>query len=139
MTILKGIATGAALGTILGSIAVILYPKRQAILEAVLEQTEDLPEKARDYVDYLLNTRRENAYLNGYWVSGLAGLFLGASVALAVAPKSGRQFRTQLAKAYNDIFGKTQDIAHYFRNNAHPIRNVLRPKKKARRVIKSKH
>lgn len=139
MANLKGIATGAVLGTVLGSLAIILYPKRQEIFEAVLERTGDFPERAREYADMILNNRKNKTVVNGYLTSGLAGLFLGAGVALALAPKTGKQFRTQFAKAYNELFGKTQSVAHFFRNNSHPIHAVMRPKKKAKRVLKTRH
>lgn len=130
MASIKGILKGATFGTLLGSLAVFLYPKRREIMQAVLEHASDFSEKAKDYAeDFLGNEGRmifqRASRRNGYVTSGLAGAFIGAGIALALAPKSGRQFRNQLSKVYQTIFDRTQEVAHSFRNNTHPTRNGI--------------
>lgn len=143
MANLKGIAAGAALGTLLGSLAIAFYPKRKEILEALNNQTMDLSERAREYADMWMNRNQTENNTNGHLTSGLVGLLVGAGIALAVAPKTGKQFRTQFIRAYNELFGKTQNMVEFFRNNSHPIRHAMKTKKRttanAKRVAKTKH
>ncbi len=147
MTKLK-ILTGAAIGTLLGSLAIALYPRRQEIMDAIADQSEGLSDKARDYIDALISKgavlthlREEEEDRSVYWKSGLAGVLFGAGAALFLAPKSGKQLRSQVLRVYNDLSGRTQEVIRDFKNNGHPFHHVetIRPVKRAvKRAVKPK-
>jgi gas vesicle protein len=135
MATLKGMAAGAAIGTFLGSLAVIFYPKRREIIKAVMDQTEDLRETAKNYAHTLLNNRKGFGYRKmqnntSQIAGGLLGLAVGVGTAMLLTPKTGRQLRSQISKAYNQAFGKTQEVVRIFKNNSHPfqIKNAHRKK-----------
>src|ERR1700730_11606768 len=96
ITIFKGVILGAAVGTLLGSLAAILYPRRQEILETLKEQTSDLNEKAKEYANLLIQkgsqmTHKKRMVSNNHWKSTLAGVLLGAGVTFLLTPKTGKQ------------------------------------------------
>jgi gas vesicle protein len=142
----KKILSGAAIGTLLGSLATFLYPRRYELIEQLLENGENLnafTNKARDYGEQLFSrgrrTRRQES-LNGYLRGGLLGFAIGATTALFSTPKTGKALRGQLAKAYQGLSEKSEEVIHQFRNNSHPlsVRAVKRrkpaPKRKATRA-----
>jgi len=134
MANLKGITAGAALGTLVGSLFVFLYPKRLEIIEAVLDQTNGFADKAKEYADVMFtkgrkSSQRKMAYQNNYLRGGLAGLLLGAGAALFLTPKTGKQLRNHVTKSYNELFGRTQEVVSIFKNNAHPFQ-TRRPQQK---------
>lgn len=140
------ILTGAALGTLLGSLAIMLYPRRQEIMDAIVDQSEDISDTAKEYIGALIdkgavlvNLRREEEH-NIDWKSGVAGLLLGVGAALILAPKSGKQLRSQIQRMYSDISDRTHDVIRDFKNNGHPFgrRALVRPAKKSTRLIKEK-
>lgn len=136
---------GAALGTLLGSLAVALYPRRQEILETITDRSEEFTDKAREYADFLLKKaylREERREANLTWITGLAGLLIGAGAALFLTPKTGRQLRNQVQKKYGELSDKTQDVLDLFKNNSHPFvrSKTLHPVKKARKTLsKARH
>jgi len=78
-----------------------------------------------------------------YWKGGLVGILLGTGLAFLIAPKSGKQLRTQVARTYNDIFDKTQEVVHLFKNGTHPFQrtrasNSHAVTKKPKRMVKSR-
>jgi gas vesicle protein len=123
----KKIISGAALGTLLGSVAAFLYPKRYEILERVRHHSADigeLTEKAKKYGESLLNKGkqlnfRRIEYRNNYWKGGLIGLIVGASAGLLVAPRSGKTLRAQITRAFNDLSEKSDEVIHQFKHNSH--------------------
>lgn len=125
----KKIISGAAIGTLLGSLASFLYPRRREILEHILDNAENLnslKDKARGYGEFLLsggrNTRRRDV-LQSYIRGGLFGFAIGAATALLSTPKTGKNLRGQLAKAYRELSEKSEEVIHQFRNNSqHPLR-----------------
>lgn len=127
MTSTKKLISGAAIGTLLGSLAAFLYPKRHEIIENILDRSEDishLADKARHYGEALLNTGkqlnfRRVEYRTNYWKGGLLGLLIGAGTALLVAPKTGKTLRGQITRAYNDLSERSEGFVHHFKNNSH--------------------
>lgn len=136
MAKMKDVVRGAALGTLLGSLAVALYPKRFEIIEAVMDQTNGLGDRAKDYANLLFKEDHSQEMRNHY-LSGLAGLVLGAGMTLFLAPKSGKQLRAQVTKAYNVLSeGRTSGInqilrAYHQATRQHPVAHS-RPKKAKR-------
>jgi len=122
MTSKNKLFSGAALGSILGTMAALLYPRRHDIMEYVREHSNDvnrITDKAREYGNSLFNRGyRQKEIRNNYLKSGFVGVIIGAGAALLLAPKSGKALRGQLTKAYNDISEKSEDFVHHFKNNA---------------------
>lgn len=135
MTSSKKIISGAAIGTLLGSLTAMLYPKRREIIENLLERTEDiseLAEKAREYGEALFNkgsriSFNRSGYRNNHLGSGLIGFLLGASAAMLASSRKGRALRVQLARAYNHLSGKSEEFVHHFKNNSHHPFTMNRP------------
>ena len=127
MTTSKKIISGAALGTLLGSLAAILYPKRHEIVENLIDRTEDISnfaEKAREYGETFLNKGKQfnfrkidNRY--SFLKGGLVGFLLGASSALLATTRSGQKLRGQFTRAYNNLSEKSEEFVHHFKNNSH--------------------
>ncbi|KAF3363232.1 hypothetical protein PHSC3_000121 [Chlamydiales bacterium STE3] len=136
MVRMKNVARGVALGTLLGSIAVALYPKRFEIMEALRDQTHCAEDKAREYSNLLSNGQHTEEPLNHYLTGGLAGLLLGAGMALFLTPKSGKQLRAQVVKAYNAFSDKpAQRInemlkTHQGATESEPAPSPAKPKKR---------
>ncbi len=143
----KKIFTGALLGTLLGSLAVAIYPRRHEILDVIVDRGEDLSERARDYANMLLDKGREFTGLrvkeethHNYWKGGLAGILLGVGITALVAPKSRKHLHHQVLKMYHEIFGKTHEVIKDFKKNSHPFnfRKKTSPLKRAKRLLKAK-
>lgn len=138
----KKLIAGAALGTFLGSLAAILYPKRNRIINTLKGQPVDFGEKARQYAEVLLNKGkfplRQESRRESYLRGGILGLFLGAGTALLLAPKSGKQLRSQVSRTYNDISDKTEHVIHLFKNNSHRPFRSMGTKKKRRSLTSSR-
>jgi hypothetical protein len=138
MTSAKKIIAGAALGTLLGSLIVALYPKRNEIFDVIREQSTDYADKAKQYADLILNGKQaiarntNNSFLKG----GILGALLGAGAALLLAPKTGRQLRNQVSQAYNEISDKTEHVVDLFKNNSHNPFGARSTIKKKRRIAK---
>lgn len=119
----KKLFSGAALGSILGTMAALFYPRRRDIADYIRDHSDDinhLTNKAREYGNSLFNRgSRQREINNNYLKSGILGAFIGASAALLLAPKTGKALRGQLTKAYSDISEKSEDFVHHFKNNAH--------------------
>lgn len=132
MANLKGIVAGALVGTLMGSLAVLLYPKRREIIKVMQSHPDLIPEKIKEYAASMLNQKQNSHFIENPWKLGLLGIALGAAIGIAIAPKSGKQLRAQMSKKYNDMFDKTQEVLHTFHNNAHPVH------KSKKRVVHSK-
>lgn len=123
----KKILSGAAFGTLLGSLSAVLYARRYEILQKLDKRSSNLnhlTEKAREYGESLFNSRKKLRFqkaedLDKYWKGGLVGLLVGAGAALLVAPKSGKSLRGQLSRAYEDMSEKSEKLIHQFKNNSH--------------------
>lgn len=123
----KKVIAGAALGTLLGSLAVALFPRRYEIMEHIKNHSEDfndLPGKAREFGESLLNrgkrlSFRRVEYQDNYLKGGLIGLIIGAGAALLAAPSTGKNLRRQISHAYNDIAERSEEVIHQFKTNAH--------------------
>jgi gas vesicle protein len=117
------IFSGAALGSLLGTMAALIYPQRNGIREYINDHSDHInyyAKKARDYGNSLFNRgSRQREIRYNYLKSGLVGVILGAGAALLLAPKSGKALRGQLTKAYNDISEKSEGFVHHFKSNAH--------------------
>lgn len=142
MASINGILKGATLGTVLGSLALYLYPRRREIIEAMIDQASEFTDRARDYADDFLGESQHTG-VNGYLTSGIAGALLGAGIILALSPKTGRQFRSKLSNVYKILSNQTQDLAHVFTHNGHPRRRRhpstrLHRKRAHRRLIRAK-
>lgn len=149
----KKIASGAALGTLLGSLAAMMYPKRREIIEHVMDRAEDishLAEKAREYGEAfmgngkLFNFGHKTESKANYIKGGLIGFLIGAGAALMMAPKTGKNLRGQLARAYNDLSERSEEFVHHFKNNTHypfatprTMQNGMKVKKK-KTILKRK-
>jgi gas vesicle protein len=116
----KGLLTGAALGTLIGSVAAALYPKRKEIIKAIQDESEYLSRKAHDVADSMPRFRREPPRSNLFIAGSLFGLFVGAGAALLLAPKTGKGLRNQIARKYNEINDKTHEIIDLVQHNAEP-------------------
>jgi gas vesicle protein len=123
----KKLIAGAALGTLLGSLAAILYPRRYEIIEQIKNHSEDMggfTGKAREFGESLLNSGRRLSfrkveYRDNYLKGGLIGLIVGAAAALLAAPSTGKNLRRQLSHAYNDLAERSEEVIHQFKNNSH--------------------
>jgi gas vesicle protein len=148
MTTAKKIISGVTVGSLLGSLATLLYPRRDEIMDYMREHSDDfnnLKDIAKEYGSTLLNKRfRKSEDRSNYWKIGLAGLLVGAGTALLLAPKAGKSLRGQLSKAYNDISEKSEELIHEFKNGAHHPFSSLNiyqngiKRKKAAASLKSK-
>ena len=134
----KKIIAGAALGTLLGSLLVALYPKRDEIFDAIQDHSTDYAEKAKQFANIMLNGKQAvthnagNTFLKG----SILGALLGAGAALFLAPKTGKQLRNQVSQAYNEISDKTEHVVDLFKNNSHNPFAPHAPTKKKRRLAK---
>lgn len=120
----KGVLVGAAMGTLLGSLAIALYPNRKEILETLQEQAGTWAERAKHVADYMTKEKQTSLFSadekNGYFLKGsLLGLFVGAGTALLLAPKSGKLLRNQIIKTYGDLSTTTQDVMNALYNGEH--------------------
>ncbi|HEV8051013.1 MAG TPA: YtxH domain-containing protein [Parachlamydiaceae bacterium] len=121
------IIAGAALGTLLGSLAVVLFPRRYEIMEQIKNHSDDfndLPGKAREFGESLLNSGKRFNFRrvesrDNYWKGGLLGLIVGVGATLLAAPSSGKNLRKQLSNAYTDLSEKSEEVIHHFKNNSH--------------------
>jgi gas vesicle protein len=123
---IKTLITAAALGTIIGSLSATIYPQRKKILHSLIEQAE----QARECADILMSKGeklipRKTVYRNNYLPGGVAGVIIGAGLALLLAPKSGKQLRTQVSKAYSDLSNKTHEAMDLIKNHTTPHTNRL--------------
>lgn len=126
MTSTKKIISGAAIGTLLGSLVALAYQRRNEILERVRDHSgdfNDLKEMAKEYGGALINKGRQLNFRKmeprtNYWKSGFIGLMAGAGAALLLAPKSGKSLRGQLSRVYNDFSEKSEEVIHQFKNNS---------------------
>lgn len=123
----KKIIAGAALGTLLGSLAVALFPRRYEIMENIRNHSgdfNDLPGRAREFGESLLNSGkrlsfRRVEYRDNYLKGGLIGLIIGAGAALLAAPSSGKNLRRQISHVYDDLAERSEEVIHQFKKNAH--------------------
>jgi len=127
MASIKKIFSGAAVGTLLGSFAVLLYPRRNEIMEYLRNHSSDLnglTDKAKGYGESLLkqgkqlNFRRVE-YRTNYLTGGIIGLIVGVGTGLLLAPKTGKVLRGHISKAYSDLSVKSEEVIHKFKNGTH--------------------
>lgn len=139
----KKVIIGAAVGTVLGALAAI--NKRQDILQNLKNQAENFSDRTKeramrfleDSLDGAPFQRRSNQknFLSG----SLLGLLAGISSALMFAPKSGKNLRNQISRAYNDLFDKTHEIVNIInKNGMMPEKRMMRQRPVARRKRKPK-
>lgn len=126
MANINKILLGAAMGTVLGSLAIALFPSRRQLKRAIGAPTNFFTEKTRDAAEYLLEEaatripmlRRQNPH-KFFWSGSVFGLLAGASTALLLAPKTGKSLRQQIVKAYNNVNDKTHEVIHLMQANTH--------------------
>ena len=126
---IKNIIAGATVGTLLGSLAVLIYPEKNQILEFINKRSSNLNEltgKAKEYGESLiskgknLNFRAVETRTN-YWKGGLVGVILGIGTGLLMAPKPGKVLRNKISQACTDLSEKSEEVIHFFKNNSHPF------------------
>jgi gas vesicle protein len=126
-TIVLGIITGAALG----SISAYLAPKNT--LSTVKDHTSFLANRAKNMSERVLNDimeggRERRDHSAGYFFSGTAlGALVGTGLLLLLAPKSRRELVKDLLKKYEDASEKSQEVMEYFNGERQvPLRRTLR-------------
>lgn len=132
----KKIIAGAALGTLLGSLLVALYPKRNEIFDAIQDQSTDYADKAKQFANIMLNGKQAHNAGNTFLKGSILGALLGAGAALLLAPKTGKQLRNQVSQAYNEFSDKTEHVVDLFKNNSHNPFGARATIKKKRRIAK---
>lgn len=137
MAKLKNVVAGAALGTLLGSIALALYPKRFEIMEALLGQSNQFGGKTKEYEDHFFRRHKKENSSQPY-LTCLAGIILGAGVTLFLTPHSGRHLRAQVIKAFHALADKKMDGFHPLLKNDQQPTEVAPPTqtKPRKRVVK---
>lgn len=126
MTSTKQMISGAAIGTLFGSLAALLYSQRREIIEKLQEHSEDfngLKDKAIEYSGSLLNKGkqlnfRKVEYRTSYWQGGLVGLIIGAGAAFLIAPRTRKNLRGHITRVYNDLSERSEEVLHQFKNNS---------------------
>lgn len=118
----KGTFIGAAIGTLIGSLAIAYYPKRKQILQVIQQKTGSLARRAQEAADALAeqNHRPKLKEKKKLFLAGsLLGVIAGAGTALLFAPKSGKMLRNQIVKACSNRNGKANDVFDVFHNHTH--------------------
>jgi gas vesicle protein len=145
MATIKKITQGAFLGTLLGSLALKLYPQRRKFINSLIDQTSEAKEYANQMLRQAGLSESKNYNKAGYIAGGVIGLLVGTGIALALAPKTGKQLRNQFNRAYQELLGNTENVIRTFKHDARSLHkmavNGTRPRmtrKKATRTIKHK-
>jgi gas vesicle protein len=133
MNKINGIMAGALAGTLLAS-TYMLLGKRPALIKKLKNHSQEWVDKAKNikknlYDDlYDLAESKRSRSRKTFVGGALLGLFIGASSAALLTPKSGRQLRKELNTHYQDVADKTHDILHYINKNGYrrPLNQLKR-------------
>ena len=118
----KGVAAGAVLGSLLGTLSAFLSTHPQQALEkghAWIDKAKELGKTVIKEVKHFRASDSDEEHATPPFVAGaLMGLLLGAGAALLIAPNTGKQLRTKLTKQYGEIVDKAQDLLGHVNNKA---------------------
>lgn len=121
---IKGLMMVAALGTVLGSISALLYPNREATLSKMRKKAQGFAERGENFFSDLksLGSEPKRNNTQNFYTGTILGVLLGASSAMLLTPKSGKQFRKNLTQTYQEVADKTQEMMQmmHFNNNHGP-------------------
>lgn len=127
----KELMIGGALGTLIGCIAVALYPKRKEIYKTLQEGSK----KAKIAIDNIKTIHEPRTSKNGFVTGGILGALSGASAALLLDPKTSKKLRHQIHDAYTEINGKAKGAIKYLKKNA--PKAAASVKKASRKAVKT--
>lgn len=127
----KELMIGGALGTLIGCIAVALYPKRKEIYKTLQEGSK----KAKIAIDNIKTLHEPKSGKNGFVTGGILGALSGASAALLLDPKTSKKLRNQIHDAYVEINGKAKGAMKYLKKNA--PKKAASIKKESKKAIKT--
>lgn len=131
MTKQKELIIGGALGTLIGCIAIALYPKRKEIYKTLQEGSK----KAKIAIENIKTIHEPKNNKNSFVKGGILGALSGASAALLLDPKTSKKLRGQIHDAYTEINGKAQGAIKYLKKNA--PKAVSATKKASRKAVKA--
>lgn len=131
MTKQKELMIGGALGTLIGCIAVALYPKRKEIYKTLQEGSK----KAKIAIDNIKTIHEPKTKKNSFVTGGILGALSGASAALLLDPKTSKKLRGQIHDAYTEINGKAKGAIKYLKKNT-PL-SIAATKKTSRKAVKA--
>lgn len=127
----KELMVGGALGTLIGCIAVALYPKRKEIYKTLQEGSK----KAKIAIENIKTIHEPKSKKNSFVTGGILGALSGASAALLLDPKTSKKLRGQIHDAYTEINGKAKGAIKYLKKNAPKAINDV--KKASRKAVKT--
>lgn len=112
-----GVVLGAVMGALLGSMGAVMAPKRKQLIAEIKDQNKGWAEKAKalgedvyEEVKKHLGHDEHNVEVSQYMKGALVGMLVGASSALLLTPKTGKQVRAQIKQKYQQAVDKTGDI-----------------------------
>lgn len=143
MKTINHILVGAIAGTVLGTLATLLYPNHRRTLERYTRQSQGLGKKAAEYVENFINGRVINRAPRSEFTKGLLGFFIGAALTSMLTPLSNKRFRQRLISAYYELSDRTHHAVSALSNGSTIVHRAARmaahPAKKQRRTIRTKH
>jgi len=135
-----GVVLGAMMGALLGSVGAVMAPKRKELLAEFKNQQKGWAEKAKNISENVYDELKkhwgheETEVDMGHFVKGaVMGMLVGASSALLLTPKTGKQVRNQLKNQYQHAVDSTQKVIKSI--NKKP--KVKRAKAAVKRTIKA--
>lgn len=123
----KGAVVGAALGTMLGSLASLLVPEHAD--KSWLSKAKSVGSNI--FEDVLKGTDSNGVTIPDFVKGAFVGLLLGAGSAALLTPTTGKEARKTLTKGVRNISSKTQDVLEFINKNA----NKAAIKKRANKIL----
>jgi gas vesicle protein len=138
---LRGIAIGAVVGTLLGTFASLLIPKRKKIMSVLknnnwIDKAKSVSESVLDEFHYSDKSKYQS--ISKFVQGALTGLALGAGTALLITSKVGQQLQNRVTKKYSEISDKTEDLMQYINNGIKSAPKKSSPSKRRPSVSKRK-
>ena len=112
-----GVVLGAVMGALLGSVGAAMAPKGKKMLADVKGHQKEWAEKAKNISENVYNEMKNHwgheeseVDLSKFVTGAVVGMLVGASSALLLTPKTGKQMRSKISEHYQTATDKAQDI-----------------------------
>lgn len=133
----KEIIVGAVIGSLIGSLSSLFLPKHGEIYDVMKDQAESWVEKAKEAGEDVYDKVKHwgepppDTLLRDFASGAFLGVVIGATSALLLTPKTGKQLRKGVTQKYYDVSEKANEFIE-------SINNKKKSPKRVHKVVKRK-